>query len=404
MPTPALPSKLPDVGTSIFSVMSQLAQEHGAINLAQGFPDYDPPRELLEALARHVLTPGHQQYAPMPGLPRLREAISHKTARLYGYAPNPDTEITVTSGATEALYAVMAAVVRPGDEVLLLEPAYDLYAPAVRLQGGVPVYVPLTPPGFRPDWDRVAAALSPRTRLVLINSPHNPTGAVLTPADLDALAGLLRNTDTLLLSDEVYEHMVFDGATHASVSAHPELRERAFVLSSFGKTYHATGWKVGYCLAPPTLTAELRRVHQFITFSVSTPTQHALADVLPDTALYDGLPAFYQQKRDLLRELLAPTGFELLPSQGGYFQVAGFSALAPGLDDVTFARRLTEQAGVAVVPLSAFYHNRHDDQLVRFCFAKQPATLQAAAERLRQAEVGGGTAERSSTAGTQLPR
>ena len=383
MPTPHLTSKLPDVGTSVFSVMTQLAQETGAINLAQGFPDYDPPRPLLEALARHVLTPGHQQYAPMPGLLRLREAIGQKTARLYGYHPDPNTEITVTSGATEALYAVLAAVIGPGDEVLLLEPAYDLYGPAVRLQGGVPVYVPLSLPDFRPDWDRVAAALTPRTRLVLINSPHNPTGAILTPTDLDTLAGLLRDTDTLLLSDEVYEHMVFDGNRHHSVTGHPELRERAFVLSSFGKTYHATGWKVGYCVAPPALTAELRRVHQFVTFSVSTPTQHALADVLPDTDLYEELPAFYQQKRDLFRVLLAPTAFGLLPVPGGYFQVADFRAVAPGLDDVTFARQLTHDTGVAVVPLSAFYHNGQDNQLVRFCFAKQEATLRAAADRLR---------------------
>ncbi|WP_139925475.1 methionine aminotransferase [Hymenobacter sp. DG01] len=384
MPYPSLASKLPDVGTSIFAVMTQLAQDSGAINLAQGFPDYDPPRPLLEALGRHVLTPGHQQYAPMPGLPRLREAIAAKTARLYNYLPDPATEITVTSGATEALYAVLAAVVRPGDEVVILEPAYDLYAPAVRLQGGVPVYVPLLQPHFRPDWDRVAAALTPRTRLVMLNSPHNPTGATLTPTDLDTLAELLRPTPTLLLSDEVYEHMVFDGEPHHSVAGHPELRERAFVLSSFGKTYHATGWKVGYCVAPPALTAELRRVHQFITFSVSTPTQHALADVLPETSLYDALPAFYQQKRDLFRELLAGTGFRLLPVQGAYFQVADYQALAPDLDDETFARRLTQKTGVAVVPLSAFYHNRQDHRLVRFCFAKQEATLRAAAERLRQ--------------------
>ncbi|MET4105585.1 methionine aminotransferase [Hymenobacter sp. UYP22] len=383
MPTPTLSSKLPDVGTSIFSVMTQLAQDSGAINLAQGFPDYDPPRRLLEALARHVLTPGHQQYAPMPGLPRLREAIADKTARLYGHRPDAATDITVTSGATEALYAVLAAVVRPGDEVLILEPAYDLYGPAVRLQGGVPVYVPLQAPNFRPDWDRVAAALTPRTRLLMINSPHNPTGAVLTAEDLDTLAGLLRDTDTLLLSDEVYEHMVFDGVPHRSVAAHPELRERAFVLSSFGKTYHATGWKVGYCLAPPALSAELRRVHQFVTFSVSTPTQHALADVLPLTELYDELPTFYQQKRDLFRELLAGTGLGLLPVSGGYFQVADFRTLAPELTDEQFARRLTQETGVAVVPLSAFYHNRHDDKLVRFCFAKQEETLRTAAARLR---------------------
>ncbi|RSK51011.1 methionine aminotransferase [Hymenobacter rigui] len=382
MSQPALLSKLPDVGTSIFSVMTQLAQETGAINLAQGFPDYDPPRPLLEALARQVLTPGHQQYAPMPGLPRLRDAIAAKTARLYGHLPDPATDITITSGATEALYAVLAAVVRPGDEVLILEPAYDLYGPAVRLQGGVPVYVPLQLPDFRPDWDQVAAALTPRTRLLMINSPHNPTGAVLTPEDLDTLAALLRNTDTLLLSDEVYEHMVFDEARHSSVVGHPELRERAFVLSSFGKTYHATGWKVGYCVAPAALSAELRRVHQFVTFSVSTPTQHALADVLPLTELYDELPAFYQQKRDLFRELLAPTALRLLPVQGGYFQVADFSVLAPSVSDEDFARRLTRETGVAVVPLSAFYHNRQDHHLVRFCFAKQESTLRAAAERL----------------------
>ncbi|GAB3232744.1 pyridoxal phosphate-dependent aminotransferase [Hymenobacter seoulensis] len=382
MAQPLLLSKLPDVGTSIFSVMTQLAQESGAINLAQGFPDYDPPQPLLEALARHVLTPGHQQYAPMPGLPRLREAIAAKTTRLYGYTPDAATEITITSGATEALYAVLAAVVRPGDEVLILEPAYDLYAPAVRLQGGTPVYVPLQLPGFRPDWDLVAAALTPRTRLLLINSPHNPTGAVLTAQDLDQLAGLLRDTPTLLLSDEVYEHMVFDGEQHQSVIGHAELRERAFVLSSFGKTYHATGWKVGYCVAPPALTTELRRVHQFVTFSVSTPTQHALADVLADTALYDSLPHFYQQKRDLFRELLAPTGFRLLPVQGSYFQVADFQDVAPDLDDETFARQLILESGVAVVPISAFYHNRQDHRLVRFCFAKQDTTLRAAAERL----------------------
>ncbi|WP_045689981.1 methionine aminotransferase [Hymenobacter sp. AT01-02] len=385
MPPLTLRSKLPDVGTSIFSVMTQLAQESGAINLAQGFPDYDPPQVLLDALACHVSTSGQQQYAPMPGLLRLREAISAKTAHLY-HVPAPDaaTEITVTSGATEALYAVLAAVVHPGDEVLVLEPAYDLYGPAIRLQGGVPVYVPLRLPDFHPDWDQVAAAITPRTRLILLNTPNNPTGAVLTSTDFDALAELLRNTDVLVLSDEVYEHMVFDGEPHRSTLQHPELRERAFVLSSFGKTYHATGWKVGYCIAPPALTTELRRVHQFVTFSVSTPTQHALADVVPTTALYDSLPAFYQQKRDLFRELLTGTGFELLPVPGGYFQLANFRALAQANEsDVAFARRLTQQAGVAVVPVSAFYHNGHDDGLVRFCFAKREATLHAAAERLR---------------------
>ncbi|MBD2714205.1 aminotransferase class I/II-fold pyridoxal phosphate-dependent enzyme [Microvirga sp. STR05] len=383
MARPALVSKLPDIGTSIFSVMTQLAQECGAINLAQGFPDYDPPVALQQALARHAATAGHHQYAPMPGLLRLREAIAHKTARVYGVpAPDPATEVTITCGATEALYAVLAAVVHLGDEVLVLEPAYDLYGPAIRLQGGIPVYVPLEAPDFRPDWERVRAALTPRTRLVMLNSPHNPSGAVLSAQDLDLLADLLRNTDTFVLSDEVYEHMVFDGQPHQSVLLHPELRERAFVLSSFGKTYHATGWKMGYCIASAALTAEVRRVHQFLTFAVSTPTQHALADALETDTTHDqSLPDFYQHKRDLFRSLLAGSRFELLPVPGGYFQLARYRQISIE-GDVAFARRLTREAGVAVVPVSAFYHNGHDAGLIRFCFAKQDSTLQAAAQRM----------------------
>ncbi|PJJ54425.1 methionine aminotransferase [Hymenobacter chitinivorans] len=384
MPVPLLPSKLPDVGTSIFSVMSQLAAECGAINLAQGFPDYDPPQALTEALARHARTAGHHQYAPMPGLPRLREAISHKTAAVYGVpAPDPTTEITVTSGATEALYAVLAAVVRPGDEVLVLEPAYDLYGPAIRLQGGVPVYVPLRVPEFTPDWDLVQAALTPRTRLVMINTPHNPSGAVLTLQDLTTLAGLLADTDAFLLSDEVYEHMVFDGQQHASALQVPALAERSFVLSSFGKTYHATGWKVGYCIAPPLLTAEVRRVHQFVTFAVSTPAQHALADVLLEPEQYATLPAFYQHKRDLFGELMAGSRFELLPTPGSYFQLARYQSISSE-GDVAFAQRLTRESGVAVIPVSAFYHDGLDHGLIRFCFAKRDDTLALAAERLSQ--------------------
>ena len=380
-------SKLPDVGVSIFAQMSQLAQETGALNLAQGFPDYDPPQELLEALARHARTPGHHQYAPMPGLPRLREAIAAQVARRQPDAPAPDpaTEITVTAGATEALYAVLAAVVRPGDEVLVFEPAYDLYGPAIRLQGGVPRYVRLPAPHFRPDWDAVRAALTPRTRLVLVNTPHNPSGAVFAPADWDALAALLDGTDTLVLSDEVYEHLVFDGAPRPSARQHPALRPRSFVLSSFGKTYHATGWKVGYCLAPPALSTELRRVHQFVTFAVSTPTQHALADVLdadPTDAHARGLAAFYQAKRDQFRALLAGTGWGLLPVPGGYFQLARYDALSEATD-LAFAQYLARDKGVAVVPVSAFYHDGFDDGLIRFCFAKEAATLEAAAARLR---------------------
>ena len=380
-------SKLPDVGVSVFTRMTLLAQETGAINLAQGFPDYDPPQELLEALARHARTPGHHQYAPMPGLPRLRTAIAAQLARLQpgAPAPDPDAEITVTAGATEALYAVLAAVVRPGDEVLVPEPAYDLYGPAIRLQGGVPRYVRLPAPGFRPDWDAVRAAFSARTRLVLVNTPHNPSGAVFSADDWDALAALVDGTDALVLSDEVYEHLVFDGVAPGSARQHPGLRGRSFVLSSFGKTYHATGWKVGYCVAPPALTQELRRVHQFVTFSVSTPTQHALADALeadPTDAHARGLAPFYQAKRDLFRRLLAGTGWALGPVPGGYFQLAGYAAFS-GAPDVAFAEELARGWGVAVVPVSAFYHDGYDPGLVRFCFAKEAPTLEAAAARLR---------------------
>ena len=384
-----LQSKLPDVGVSIFTQMTLLAQETGAINLAQGFPDYDPPRALLEALARHALTPGHHQYAPMPGLPRLRAAIAAQVARLHPDAPAPDpaTEITITAGATEALYGVMAAVVRPGDEVLVFEPAYDLYGPAIRLQGGVPRYVRLPAPHFRPDWDAVRRVVSPRTRLVLVNTPHNPSGAVFTADDWQELARLLDGTDALVLSDEVYEHLVLDGTPRMSARQHPALRERSFVLSSFGKTYHATGWKVGYCVAPPALTAELRRVHQFLTFAVSTPTQHALADALeqdPHDGHARGLAPFYQAKRDEFRALLDGAGYELLPVPGGYFQLARYGALS-ATGDLEFAQYLAREKGVAVVPVSAFYHDGFDDGLIRFCFAKESATLQTAAARLRSA-------------------
>jgi methionine aminotransferase len=383
-----LSSKLPDVGVSIFSQMTLLAQQTNALNLAQGFPDYDPPLALREALARHALAPGSHQYAPMPGLPRLRQAIAAQVGRLQPDAPRPDAdlEVTITAGATEALYGVLAAVVRPGDEVIILEPAYDLYGPAVRLQGGVPRYVRLPTPHFRPDWAAVRAALSARTRLILVNSPHNPSGAVFSAADWDELAAITEGTDILVLSDEVYEHLVFDGVAPRSARQHPALRARSFVLSSFGKTYHATGWKVGYCLAPPALSAELRRVHQFVTFAVSTPTQHALADVL-EADLSDaharGLAPFYQAKRDEFAGLLAGTGWDLLPVPGGYFQLAGYAVFSPQ-GDLAFAEQLARSWGVAVVPVSAFYHDGYDTGLVRFCFAKESATLRAAAGRLAQ--------------------
>ena len=381
-----LSSKLPDVGVSIFSQMTALALETGAINLAQGFPDYDPPLALREALARHALAPGTHQYAPMPGLPRLRAAIAAQVARRQpeAPAPDPDAEITITAGATEALYAVLAAVVRPGDEVVVFEPAYDLYGPAIRLQGGVPRYVPLPAPHFRPDWEAVRRVLTPRTRLVLVNTPHNPSGAMFADHDWHELNRLLAGTDALVLSDEVYEHLTFDGQPHRSARQHPELRARSFVISSFGKTYHATGWKAGYCVAPPALSAEVRRVHQFLTFSVSTPTQHALADVLeadPTDAHARDLSTFYQAKRDQFGALLAAAGWELLPVPGGYFQLARYARFS-GADDLTFARELARQHGVAVVPVSAFYHDGQDDGLVRFCFAKEASTLAAAAARL----------------------
>ena len=381
-----LPFKLPDVGVSIFSQMTLLAQQTGAINLAQGFPDYDPPLALREALARHALAPGSHQYAPMPGLLRLRAAIAAQVGRLQADAPAPDadTEVTITAGASEALYAVLAAVVRPGDEVIILEPAYDLYGPAVRLQGGVPRYVRLPAPGFRPDWAAVRAALSARTRLILVNSPHNPSGAVFGAADWAALAALTEGADVLVLSDEVYEHLVFDGVPPRSARQHPALRARSFVVSSFGKTYHATGWKVGYCLAPPALSAALRQVHQFVTFSVSTPTQHALADVLeadPIDAHAHGLATFYQAKRDEFTGLLAGAGWDLRPVPGGYFQLAGYGQFS-AQGDVAFAQELARRGGVAVVPVSAFYHDGYDPGLVRFCFAKSSAILQAAAQRL----------------------
>lgn len=383
-----LESKLPDVGASIFSRMTLLAQQTGAINLAQGFPDYDPPLALRQALARHALASGSHQYAPMPGLLRLRQAIAAQVGQLQADAPAPDaeTEITITAGATEALYGVLAAVVRPGDEVIILEPAYDLYGPAVRLQGGVPRYVRLPTADFRPDWAAVRAALTERTRLIMVNSPHNPSGAVFDEADWAALAALTERSDVLVLSDEVYEHLVFDGVAPRSARQHPALRARSFVVSSFGKTYHATGWKAGYCLAPPALTTELRRVHQFVTFSVSTPTQHALADVLeaaPGAAHARSLAGFYQAKRDEFTGLLAGAGWELRPVPGGYFVLAGYGQFSP-LGDVAFAEELARRWGVAVVPVSAFYHDGYDPGLVRFCFAKEPATLQAAARLLRQ--------------------
>ncbi|HEX5101003.1 MAG TPA: methionine aminotransferase [Polyangiaceae bacterium] len=376
-------SKLPAVGTTIFTVMSRLAEEHGAVNLGQGFPDFDPPESLKLALARHVAS-GKNQYAPMAGVPALRERIAVELERSYGRRVDPDRELTITSGATEAIFDAIAAVVRPGDEVIVLDPAYDSYEPAVLLQGGRAVHVPLHAPSFSVDWQRVADALTARTRLIVVNFPHNPSGAVLAPEELDTLAELLRGTNVLVLSDEVYEHIVFDGRKHQSVLRHDELYERSFAVSSFGKSYHATGWKLGWAAAPPALTSELRKVHQFVTFSTSTAAQHALADVLAEEPAHlDALGAFYQAKRDRFRELVAGVPLTLLPVAGAYFQLADYSAVSRE-DDMTFARRLTTDLGVAAIPLSPFYAEPPEQRVVRFCFCKRDETLVAAAERLRR--------------------
>jgi methionine aminotransferase len=382
-------SKLPHVGTTIFTVMSRLASESGAINLSQGFPDFDPPPRLVE-LVTEKMRAGVNQYAPMPGWPPLLEAIAAKVRRLYGRTIEPLAEVTVTSGATEALFCAVHAVVRPGDEVILLEPAYDSYGPAVELAGGRVVRVPLLRPGFRVDWQRIRDVLSPRTRLLIVNSPHNPTGAVFTPDDLDALADVLQDSAAMVLSDEVYEHIVFDGRTHASLLTRPELAARSFIVSSFGKTFHCTGWKVGYCVAPPDLTAEFRKVHQFVQFAVASPLQAALAGFLaecPEHAL--DLGAFYQRKRDRFLALLARTPLRATPSAGTYFQLADYSA-ASDLPDVEFARWMTRELGVATIPVSVFSAGSADERLVRFCFAKNDPTLDAAGERLSRLGRSGG--------------
>lgn len=375
-----LSSKLPDVGLTIFSVMSQLAAEHHAINLSQGFPDFDVSPALIDRVV-HYMRQGCNQYAPMTGVPALREAIVAKTAALYDAVYDPENEVTVTSGATEALYAAITAVVRPGDEVIIVEPAYDAYEPAVRLNGGRAVFVPMTFPDYRMDWDRVGEALSAQTRLLILNSPHNPTGSVLTPEDIVQLKALVTDSDLLILSDEVYEHILFDGHRHASMAGDPELRQRSFVVSSFGKTYHATGWKIGYCLAPAAMSAELRKVHQYLTFASNTPIQMALADYLGSRTDHLELAAFYQKKRDLFLSLIRSSRFRPLACEGTYFQMLDYTAITDE-PDTAFARRMTVDHGVAAIPPSVFYHQLDDHRVLRFCFAKNDATLKEAAEKL----------------------
>ena len=374
-------TKLPKVGTTIFSVMSQLAMEHKAVNLGQGFPDFEPPQPLRDAITR-AMGEGRNQYAPGIGLPTLREQIALKTERMYGRKISADSEVTVTSGATEALFAAIAAVVRAGDEVIVFDPAYDSYEPAIELQGARAVHIPLVAPTFAVDWQRVREAVTPRTRMILINSPHNPTGAVLSSADLEELAGIVRNTEIVVLSDEVYEHIVYDGAQHESVLRHPELAERSFVVSSFGKTYHCTGWKLGYAVAPKALSAEFRKVHQYLTFCTFHPAQVAFAEFMASTPEhYLELPAFYQVKRDRFRGLIKPSRLKLLDVPGGYFQLVDYSAISD-MDDIAFSEWLVKEAGVAAIPLTPFYETAPGTRLLRLCFAKSDATMEAAAERL----------------------
>lgn len=382
--TPTLTSRLPQVGTTIFSVMSALAAQTGAVNLGQGFPDFDCDERLIDAVTK-AMREGHNQYPPMPGVPALRQAMAAKMQALYGLMCHPDTDITVTAGATQAILTAILAVVHPGDEVIVLEPCYDSYVPNIELAGGKVVRVPLVPGSFRPDFDAIAAAITPRTRALIINSPHNPSGQVWSADDMRRLDELLAPTDVLLISDEVYEHMVFDGQAHQSAACYPGLAARAFIISSFGKTYHVTGWKVGTVVAPAPLTAEFRKVHQFNVFTVNTPMQHALAAYMADPAPYLQLAAFYQRKRDLFRDGLAQTRFRLLPGQGTYFQCVGIENLAVAerdLPEADFCQWLTREIGVAAIPLSAFYGNGFDQKVVRFCFAKKDETLKAALERL----------------------
>jgi methionine transaminase len=373
-------SRLPHVGTTIFTVMSKLAQECGAINLSQGFPDFNAEDVLFERVAQWMRA-GHNQYSPMTGMPALRQAIADKIASLYGTAYDVDAEVTVTAGATQALFTAVTACVRPGDEVIVFEPVYDAYGPAIELAGGRIVPIRLSAPDYRPDWNAVAAAIGPRTRMIMINSPHNPTATVWTAEDMARLAVLTRGTGIVVLSDEVYEHIVFDGVAHQSCARHPELAARSIIVSSFGKTYHVTGWKVGYVVAPRELMAEFRKVHQFNVFSVNTPVQLALADYMADPGRHLALAGFYQEKRNFFRNALAGSRFELLPSAGTYFQLVRYSRISDQ-GDADFCQWLTREVGVAAIPVSAFFADGRDEGVIRFCFAKNEATLAAACERL----------------------
>ena len=374
----AIKSKLPKVGMTIFSVMSQLAHENQAINLSQGFPDFESSEELT-SLVNEAMKKGLNQYAPMPGVMALREQIAIKTANLYGADYHPESEITITSGATQAIYTAIAATITEGDEVLIFTPAYDCYEPAIELNGGKTVFVQLHAPDYRVNWDQVKKLINQRTKMIIINTPHNPTGTVLEEQDMLALEKIVSDTDILLISDEVYEHIIFDGKQHQSASKYPGLAERSFIISSFGKTFHNTGWKMGYCLAPKNLMVEFRKAHQFIVFSANTPVQYALAEYLKNENNYLSLNSFYQGKRDLFTSLISGSRFEVLPSSGTYFQLLSFKGITDKTD-TDYAIELTEKHKIASIPVSVFYHQKVDEKILRFCVAKKEETLQRAAE------------------------
>ena len=375
-----LMSKLPKVGTTIFTIMSALANEHKAINLSQGFPDFPVSDKLIDLIAGHMRK-GHNQYAPMPGILPLREAIAEKMEMLYGAKYSADKEITITSGGTQAIYSAITSTIKEGDEVIIFEPAYDCYAPAIELNGGIPVYIQLKAPDYKPDWEEIKKCVNQHTRMIIINTPHNPTGAVFTADDMHELEKITENSEILILSDEVYEHIIFDGQAHQSVTRYPNLANRSFVVFSFGKTYHATGWKMGYCLAPEKLMAEFRKVHQYIVFSSNTPFQWALADYMKEKDAYLQLNAYYQEKRDYFIKLIEGSKFKHVPASGSYFQLLDYSNLSEE-KDTEYAIRLTKEYKIASVPTSVFYHQPIDNKYLRFCFAKSKETLEQAAEKL----------------------
>lgn len=375
-------SKLPNVGTTIFTVMSKLAADNNAINLSQGFPDFNCDKTLIDLVNKHMLA-GSNQYAPMAGLMSLREAIAIKTEELYSAKYDPETEITVTSGATQAIFTAISAIIREGDEVIIFEPAYDCYQPAIELNGGKTIYLQLKAPTYSIDWEELKKVVNFRTKMIIINTPHNPTGSIMTSADMAKLEKLTKGTDIIIVSDEVYEHIIFDGYEHQSVARFPKLAERSFIISSFGKTFHTTGWKMGYCVAPKNLMAEFRKVHQFLVFCCNTPIQHALAEYLKNKENYTGLGGFYQKKRDYFIDLIKDSKFKFEPASGTYFQLLRYNSLSKE-KDTNYAMRLTKEFGIASIPISVFYHNNVDNKVLRFCFAKKEETLEKAAEILNR--------------------